>query len=241
MTTDEIQLLRDFRSDIPEPDENTVRQAYAYATSQSRRARWLRLHVPTTNRGRILGIVVAASAATLIGLFAVPGSSPHHASTQRAGNAPATPFPVGDASKEFGAPVILPNTSLLQPSDAASTAYEQWCPAPTPGASEPLCQVDVQFPAQAATISYSRWPPVSSDPLADYQAQLQTSTDPGKQIVYLSGIPALLLPKDVTNNGSSIEFMLGKVTITVFARNYDGSQTQELAQSIVDQAARTNS
>lgn len=236
MTTDEIQLLRDFRSDIPEPDEETVRRAYAYATSQSRRARWFRLHIPTTNRGRIFGVAAVVSAAALIGLFAVRGTSSQHASTQRTGNAPATPFPEGDASKEFGASVVLPNTSLVQPSDAAPTAYEQWCPAPTPGASEPLCQVDVQFPAQAVTISYSRWPPVASDPLADYQAQLQTSTDPGKQIVYLSGIPALLLPKDAANNGSSIEFMLGKVTVTVFARNYDGPQTQELAQSIVDQA-----
>ena len=39
MTTDEMQLLRDFRSDIPEPDEESVRRAYAYATSQPRATR----------------------------------------------------------------------------------------------------------------------------------------------------------------------------------------------------------
>lgn len=33
MTTDEMQLLRDFRKEVPAPDEETMQRAYAYATS----------------------------------------------------------------------------------------------------------------------------------------------------------------------------------------------------------------
>ncbi len=44
MTTDETQLLRDFRKDVPVPDEETMRRAYAYATSVAdgprHRRRW---------------------------------------------------------------------------------------------------------------------------------------------------------------------------------------------------------
>jgi hypothetical protein len=35
MTTDEMQLLRDFRREVPEPNEETMRRAYAYATSEA--------------------------------------------------------------------------------------------------------------------------------------------------------------------------------------------------------------
>lgn len=250
MTTDEIQLLRDFRSDIPEPDEETVRRAYAYATTQPRAARRLPLRLPATTRTRVLGIAAVAGAAALIGFFAMRGTSPHQAAlttplfqkTVPAMQVPATQVPLSDAVKAFDAPIILPDIPLLQPSDADPAAYAQWCPAPEPGVHEPICQLDVQFPAQSVEISYQRWSlPFSAYPsaLAFYETDLQADTNPGKQIVYLSGIPALLLPKQPGHSGS-IDFQLDGTRIIIFARDYDAAQMQALAQSIVDQAGSAN-
>src|SRR5438445_7925061 len=81
MTTDEMQLLRDFRKEVPPPDEETMRRAYAYATSRQRSARRVRLRLPATNRGRFLGIAAVAGAAALVGLFAVPDMTSHHGTT----------------------------------------------------------------------------------------------------------------------------------------------------------------
>jgi hypothetical protein len=252
--TDEIQLLRDFRSDIPAPDEETVRRAYRYATRQPRAARRLRLHAPRSNQGRILAVAAATAAVALVGFLATPGRTRNPISSTgvaggavgSAGVALANPFALNDAPSALGAPLFLPYTPLLKPADAASTAYEQWCASASPGAPAQVCQVTVNFPAQSVQIVYSvaakQWPPqyqnYVTDPLAFYQSEMQTSTNPDKQIVYLNGIPAFLArTKDPNSAGSFIQFRLAEYAVIVFAQNYDPTQTQELAQSMVDQAS----
>ena len=155
---------------------------------------------------------------------------------------------LSSASKSFGVPIILPDTPVLKPSDAAPTASEQWLPSPEPGVQEPVSQVMVEFPSPYVSISYS--PTALTDQgktypnaLDQYQAEIAQSTHPGDdQIVHLSdGTPALITQGP---SGNSIEFRLGKLSITIWAPDNNGVPTtvdaatlQALAQSIVDQAA----
>jgi hypothetical protein len=265
MTTDEMQLLRDFRSDIPEPDEETIRQAYAYATRPPRATRRLRLHAPATNRGRIVGVAALAGAAALIGVFAVPSTSSHHSASGGVGHngtprhialPPAVQVPLSqassDAMKWFDAPLILPDTPSLKPSDGKP--YEQWCAASSSGAPTPLCQVDVQFTSPALDIEYVRtaatWGSRYPDALDQYKAEIAQSAQSGhpdtQQIVHLSdGTPALI---SASASGIGIEFRLGKLSISVWnpdangqPHTLDAAALQALAQSIVDQAGSATS
>lgn len=219
--------------------------------------------VPTTNRGKILGIVAVAGAAAVIGVFAVPGTSSHHTAAGGgpphpitvSGDAPGGPIPLSQAlssaSKSFGVPIILPDTPVLKPSDAEAAASEQWLPSPKPGVKEPVSQVTVDFPSPYVSITYA--PTTLTDQgktyanaLDQYHAEIAQATDPAEyQIVSLSdGTPALI---ETGTNGNSIEFRLGKLSITIWAPNNNGVPTtvdaatiQALAQSIVDQAATAN-
>jgi hypothetical protein len=63
MTDDELQLLREFRAEIPAPDEETRRRVYAYATCEPRRAlRGRRWRLPSL---AVAAAVVAAAVAIL--------------------------------------------------------------------------------------------------------------------------------------------------------------------------------
>lgn len=264
MTTDEIQLLKDFRSNVPAPDEDTTRRAYAYATSQSQVARRLRLPIPATNRARLLGIAAVAGAAVLVGVFALPGSTtPRQTATGSGppppvtvgGDAPGGPIPLSQAlssaSKSFGVPIILPDTPVLKPSDAGVAASEEWLPSPKPGVQEPVSQLTVQFPSPLVSITYA--PTALTDQgktypnaLDQYRAEIAQAAEPSEyQIVSLSdGTPALI---ETGSNGNSIEFRLGKLSITIWAPDNNGVPTtvdaatiQALAQSILDRATAAN-
>jgi hypothetical protein len=119
MTTDEIQLLRDFRTNVPAPDERTMRQAYAYATSQPRSANRLRLHLPATKRARMLGIAAAAAllAAAAIGAY-VLAASPGRKQIRIGQDLFVAPIPVANAA---AADALLPFHVVL-PSNATSTS-----------------------------------------------------------------------------------------------------------------------
>ena len=158
---------------------------------------------------------------------------------------------LSSASKSFGVPIILPDTSVLKPSDAGSTANEQWLPSPQPGVQEPVSQVTVQFPSPGVSITYAPTALTSQgntypNALDQYQAEIAQSTRPGDdQVVHLSdGTPALI---SLGPSGNVIEFRLGKLSITIWAPNSNGIPTtvdasalQGLAQSMVDQAATAN-
>jgi hypothetical protein len=97
MTTDEMQLLRDFRSDIPEPDDESIRRAYAYATSQPR-YEGPRLSLPSVSPLRLRVVLPAAAAicAAAVALIAT--------GTLAGGGATHTPRPTvhGDQSPGAG-------------------------------------------------------------------------------------------------------------------------------------------
>jgi hypothetical protein len=83
MTTDEMQLLREFRREVPEPDEETVRRAYVYATSSSRTSfqeRLLMLSVPPVRLRFALPAAAVICAAVVAAVFtgAFGGSNTHH-------------------------------------------------------------------------------------------------------------------------------------------------------------------
>lgn len=86
---DEMQLLHDFRSDVPEPDEDTMQRIYRYATSSSRRfarPRW-RLSISMSKRTRIAGAVaVAGVAAAVAAATATIGGSASAPSAQARAN-----------------------------------------------------------------------------------------------------------------------------------------------------------
>jgi hypothetical protein len=64
MTTDDLQLLREFRAELPAPDEETRRTIYTYATSQPKTTRggrrWSRRQLVLTST--TVGIACLASA-----------------------------------------------------------------------------------------------------------------------------------------------------------------------------------
>lgn len=200
-------------------------------------------------------VAVCATAAASIAFLAASRASSQHSGTRGHGRtphhialAPANPVPLSkaqsDALSSFGVPLVVPDTSVLKPSDAA-TALEQWCASATPGAPAPLCQVNVQFASPAVGIEYvptaHTWGSRYSNALDQYHAEIVQATNPAEyQIVSLGGTPALI---GAGKSGNSIEFRSGKLSITIWAPDNNGIPTtvdaatlQTLAQSILDQA-----
>lgn len=145
----------------------------------------------------------------------------------RAGSELASPdlISLADIPIALHAPFIPPDTSLVQPSEAAPVAATD-CPT---GAhtSNPACHVQVDFPSQGLTVRCAR--PVPADPLASYQEAVQRNT--GAKIVFLNGVPALL----EIGNPSSIELVVGRTDVTVRG-SYDEATLRAVAQSIVDRS-----
>jgi hypothetical protein len=80
MTKDEMQLLRDFRSEVPAPEPETVRRAYAYATGEPRRGALLALpRVSPLHLRVVLPVAAAIGAAVCAVVFTgtLGGSSGH--------------------------------------------------------------------------------------------------------------------------------------------------------------------
>lgn len=226
--------------------------ADAVRATQSKRTRSALRRTPLL----VAAVVACATAATLIAFLVVPGAGTQHIGAQGHGKdtphhtalPPANPVPLdkaqSDALNWFGAPLTLPDTSVLGPSDSP-TALEQWCARAPEAPTTPLCQVNVQFASPAVNIEYvltshtwgSRYP----DALDQYRAEIAQATDPSEyQIVSVSGTPALI---GTGKTGNSIEFRSRTLSITVWAPDNKGTPTtidaatlQALAQSIVDQA-----
>lgn len=146
----------------------------------------------------------------------------------RAGlGSPGSPdsIPLEDVPIALHAPLVLPDTPVVQPSEAAPVAATD-CPT---GAhtSSPACQVTVDFPSQGLTIRYSR--PTSADPVASYQKVVRENTS--AKIVSVNRVPALL----VVGQPSSIELVAGRTDVTVRG-NYDAVPLQVIAESILDRS-----
>jgi hypothetical protein len=195
----------------------------------------LLLHGRPSRRLVLAVASVAAAVAALVGVFAFGSDSPQTGGSPGGVANPIAPVPIAlsNASAALGAPVVLPNTPLLKPSDAGQATKE--C---DPGeVQESGCVVTVSFPSQDVTIRYGRYGPPYTDPLPEYEASIAEDTVP-RSIVYLGGTPAYLTPKEVESpgSGSTIHFQLGETTIGIFAQNYDGASVETLAQSIIDRS-----
>jgi len=142
----------------------------------------------------------------------------------------ATQVPLSDAASTLGAPVVLPSTSLVKPSDAGPVWTASIHDSDT---GESSGTVAVTFPTQSLIIKYTR-PVPYSNPLDNYQGFVKDS--PGAQVVYLNGVPALAIPQlpDGSNFGS-IEFVLGGTMIAVMGHQ-DESALQAVAQSLMSRA-----
>lgn len=139
--------------------------------------------------------------------------------------------PLADASKILGAPVVLPDTTLVSPSDADKTVETACVPKDdTSEASGPGCQVRVNFASAGVTVTYLRWAVMQS---------LQTSYDQiaqhnsGAALLSLNGgVQALWVPQE---QESWMEFELNGTQVVVQG-SYDEATLQALAQSIVDRS-----
>jgi hypothetical protein len=151
---------------------------------------------------------------------------------------PQKQIALSDASAALGAPVVLPTSSLVKPSEAGAVTEE--CPPSSGNSSLTSCTITVNFPAQSVTLRYSRH--TYADPLAVYQGDVSSSTD-GAQVVYLSGVPALVIPQDPNDpvgTATYIEFIARGTTIAITG-HYDASTLESVAESIISQAGGAGS
>jgi len=197
-------------------------------------------HLPTrrSSRQRLVLALAAAIlvAGTVVGVFVAHGLRTGRTTSTGANGPvvpPVTPIALTDASAALGAPVVLPDPSLAPGTDA--TASEQCFPISESASS---CDVTVSFPSQGLRIRYQR--STSSDGLPYYQSVVDTNTN--AEIVYLSGVPALLItatPNDPNSSGSYIDVVVGGTRIVIIDRSADAATVETLAKSIVDQVNAT--
>ena len=128
---DELQLLREFRADLPAPTEETRVRIYDYATRVTRR-HTLRRRAQQPRVRVVAALVVAALAALLSAVFIFNQSGSSSKTVGLGPNAtigsPTLAHPLNDgqqttlaaASAAWGTPLVLPSTALVQPSDAGS-------------------------------------------------------------------------------------------------------------------------
>ncbi len=259
-------LLTKFRDAVPLPDSATAQRIHMRATSG--RAR------PMPRRRLVVALAVFAGAAGLIGFLAVPRTSPRHdVTTPGTGKGVikeqvAWHVPLGEAlseaSNEFGVAVVLPDTPLLQPSDADPTAAMMWVPPSESGVPKRLDKVDVGYASPTVTIEFrptdltpcgrASCDVVYPNALDEWKSWIYPGSS-GRQIVFLNdGTPAIL---ETGRIGNLLAFRLGPLTITIWApdhvgqtggvgptgANGAGSSTtvsatdlEALAQSIVDRS-----
>lgn len=180
--------------------------------------------------------VVVASAAA-IGFFAF-GTSPSHlrGSQDRLVPSPtlAHPLPPGsqqvslsDATTALGAPIALPDTSLVGPSDVGPVWLQDVSPH--------WVSVAVTFPEARIIVLYMRPTSYPQPPLPLYESEAKTQ--PGASLVNLTGVPGLATEQNTDSTGrnfGSIEFVAGGTQVGVLG-HYDEATLQAVAQSIVDQ------
>jgi hypothetical protein len=185
----------------------------------------------------VAAVLLAAVAAGLVGFLAVGG---HGAKPQFGGNGPGAvgrsnpswkTIPLADASAALGAPLVLPNTELVQPTDAASEVRTEDC-------STSACTIYVSFPAQSLGIRYTR-PAPFPDPSAQWEEDVKSAGSHHAQaeLVDLNGTPGDYI--DYPGVKSLVEFVANGTWIIVYGDTYgehDELTLQSVAQSIVDRS-----
>lgn len=137
---------------------------------------------------------------------------------------------MSDAEAAFGGPIALPNTAQASPSDVGVV----WMARGRGDAKgETQTTVRVTFPSEGLIVAYER--PAIPDPLAFIQQSVKDI--PATHMIYLSGVPAWVLPElpDDPLSWDSIEFVTGGATVFLFSHTGVAS-LQPVAQSIIDRA-----
>jgi hypothetical protein len=236
--TDELEFLMDFRAEVGLPSEETRRRIYAQVTQATPHAAWRGRHLrPRLALSLACAVTVVTASVVAAVIFAGPGSRP---GATEASLAPELPGPtlarpllppahqvaLADATSAFGAPIVLPNTTLVEPSNAGPV----W-----EGSSGTSTTVAVTYPSQGVMIIYIR-PAPFSDPVAAYQGFTQSL--PESQVVQLNGTPAWLLPQNSDDTGANFGAVLFEVNgteVRVMGHN-DAATLEGIAQSILSQS-----
>jgi hypothetical protein len=194
-------------------------------------------HRPPRRRLVLVAAVLAAVAASLIGLFAFSDSSIHRPPSGGLQLLPpptlAHPLPTGgketslpEAAKALGAPIVLPNSSLAAPPDVGAV----WAGSFSEGKS-----AAVTFPAAGLIVLY--WhPALYANPGSVFTAVADGKA--GFHVLDLKGVAALAIDQNSDSTGTnfgSIEFDASGTTILVLG-HYGQQTLQAVAQSIVDQS-----
>jgi len=154
---------------------------------------------------------------------------------------PARQIDLADATATMGAPVVLPDTSLVKPSDVGQVWAERNCPAATGRVTDAsvlhACWIWVSFPSAGLSVGYLR-PPMYYGTENEWKLQARTygpTGATGAQEVHLGNVPALAIAPQDPYPGS-VEFDLNGTRVVV-AGKYDTATLQAVAQSIIDRAA----
>jgi hypothetical protein len=149
---------------------------------------------------------------------------------------PQTQIDPSDASKELGAPVVLPDTATVHPSDATSVREEGQCPGPagykmTKAGGDANCVVWVDFPAKSLTIVYKRPAPFGAGEMTD------GTRITGARLVDFGGVNALEVQRNAEGQSPGwFQFALDDQLQVTISGDYDTEALRSIAQSIVDRS-----
>ena len=259
MTTDDLQLLREFRAEIPVPDEETRSTIFAYATSRPQgRSQRSAPVVRASLRPRFALPAVAALCVAAIAAVVLTGALGGGKQARHQGGGTGNllrPLPtlahplglpplakqttLGDATAALGTPIVLPNTSFIQPSDAGPV----WMDNLHDKEGNPVVtNVAVTFPTQGVIVGYTR-PAPSDGSAAHFQAMANSMPSPngaseGQVITLSGGVPALAVEEnsdDTGHNFGSIIFNMAGSEVRVMGHN-NRATLEALALSILNQS-----
>lgn len=146
---------------------------------------------------------------------------------------------LSDATATLGTPIVLPNTSLVQSSDAGPV----WLDSLHDKEGNPVVtNVAVTFPSQGVIVGYTR-PAPSDGSAAHFQAVAQSMPSPsgvseGQVITLNGGVPALAVQQnsdDTGHNFGSVTFNMAGSEVSVIGHN-DRATLESLARSILTQS-----
>jgi hypothetical protein len=228
------------------PSELEIRKQHL--VSEIRREPERRLSLPTIPQLRLrvaLPAMAAFGAAACAVIFtgAFGGSRTHHVNqmpgsfgsgglmTLVAPPSLAHPLPeaqqttLNAASAAWGSPLVLPNTALVQPSDAG--------PVWVRNVQSQTVAAAVTFSARGVIEMYLR--PTFSDPQTQYREMARGIN--GAKEVDLNGTPALVISQNSDSTGQNFgvaDFQANGSEIAVLG-HYDDSTLESLALSIINQ------
>ncbi len=240
MKSDEIQLVREFASELPPLDEKAKTHAYLYATGQERSHPGVGRWPHSSKRVKYYAaIALACTAAVIAAVSLTDGRTPANqlgSSALGVSSLPtvARPLPAGSSQVSLGRAANVLGASLTLPDSAQAPGVGAvWS---SRAAHSPVGEsVAVTFPSQGFDVRYTR-PVPYQDPLANYESYVHST--PSAQVVYLDGVPTLTdtssRPDGSTWN--SVEFVSHGTMIAVIG-TADQSTLQNAARSILNQAA----